>query len=243
MINFIILTMQRSGSTVFWKTINLHPDIKARGEMFLKGLPQEETFEKYLETSFKLKAVALLRKKLAVYSYLDWYFSEGQPYDAKGFKLMYDQMHEGIRKWVDSNVVRVVHLVRDNLIKVHVSQVAAKRRKQYHVAAAGRICKDKSFDIDIDHMIRNLERMDRNRTRYREYLSHLDSIEVSYEEFTSDTGNCFNKVFEYLGVSDMVVSSDMFSNRKLNPDTLEEIVSNYGDVEKRLRRTHFARYL
>ena len=135
---FVLLASQRTGSTWVIDTLNGHPEVTAYSELFLHGgvgypkyggakdLPFYESFVG-ADAAEDLGSDRLER-------YLERVFRDRSNATAIGFKLMYGQAtaYPGVRSYLRRHEVRVVHLVRHNLLDVVVSMNAALSRCPSH---------------------------------------------------------------------------------------------------------------
>ena len=48
-ITFLLLATQRTGSTVLWRTLDEHPSLRVRGEMFMQGMTHEASWPVWCE--------------------------------------------------------------------------------------------------------------------------------------------------------------------------------------------------
>lgn len=95
---FVLLTMQRSGSTWVIDYLNSHPKIVAYSEMFLENAHDKPKYggakDKIFWSSYLAKNREhnkLIKEKKILNQYLDSLFACEQAQQAIGFKLMYGQ--------------------------------------------------------------------------------------------------------------------------------------------------------
>jgi LPS sulfotransferase NodH len=141
---FIILGFQRSGTSWLETMLNSHPEILCLGELFYfasgripflnpRGRKTDYSYRKYVETSRRNRMMHFLNRKKAVFECLENVYSD-QKNNAIGFKLMYDQAKTFSRvvSYIENKQIRVLHLVRKNVLKTMISLYSAKNRKLYH---------------------------------------------------------------------------------------------------------------
>ena len=157
-------------------------------------------------------------------------------------KLMYSQLKQypWLLAYMVLRRVRVVHLVRSNLLDVVVSQETAQARRQYH-AYASEAVDHSAVDLRTEQLVPQLEGLQRSVDRIRLLLRLLPapSIEISYEELGRGD-DTLAAVFDFLGVAPRRVTSRF---AKLNRDPKHVLIANYPDVERTLRGTPFERFL
>ncbi|HBN26001.1 MAG TPA: hypothetical protein DD405_00830 [Desulfobacteraceae bacterium] len=143
---FIIVCIQRSGSTWLTTLLNSHPDICCAEETFLlskknmcpmamrkKIWPHKLGYPRYINSSIKrcLKH-HFLRTKL-INEYLNQFYSMPD-YSAIGFKIMLNQIEKfsTMSDYFFKNDVKVIHLVRDNILKTFISRISVSQKKVAH---------------------------------------------------------------------------------------------------------------
>lgn len=156
-------------------------------------------------------------------------------------KLMYSQLkgYPGLLAYMVLRQVRVVHLVRTNLLDVVVSQETARARKQFHAYTSDAVDRT-AVQIRTDQLVGELEALQRSVDRIRLLLRLLPvpRIETSYEDLSGD--DALHAVFRFLGVTPRPATSRF---AKLNQDPKEALIANYNEVERTLRGTPFQRFL
>ena len=66
-------------------------------------------------------------------------------------------------------------------------------------------------------------------------------LEVVYEELVQSPPAIFKSVSAYLGVDG--IDPNKIRIRRQNPETLQQLIINYDEIEAALRNTRFAEYL
>ena len=224
--------------------LDSHPAISSYEELFLPadedrrswGPADQEFFDHYYRRHAKHQ-FPLTRSYWAL-KYLDDLYAPRPATDAVGMKLMYSQLKE--RPWLLAYMVlrrvRVVHLVRTNLLDVILSGETAKARNQYHALASDKVAPS-AVSLPVEQLLSDLESLQQSVDRIRRLLRLLPvpSVEVSYEELTRDEA-AFRPVFSLLGVEPRSLSSRFV---KLNRAPKTELIANYAEVERMLRGTRF----
>lgn len=129
---------------------------------------------------------------------------------------------------------RVVSLERRNHVKTAVSIIRARRLKD----ATGRWNKYstdtelEAFDIDPDDLERRLERSRARKAATAEFAVELGLplMRLTYEELLTDADASFARVFEFLGVAPMTVTSNSL---KVTSDDLRDSVKNFDELRAR----------
>lgn len=174
--------------------------------------------------------------------YLEELYAPRAAIEAIGLKVMYGQLkrYPWLLAYMVLRRVRVLHLVRTNLLDVVVSQETAQARRQYH-AYTSEAVDHSAIDLRTEQLVSQLEGLQRSVDAIRLLLRLLPtpSIEISYEEL-GRSGDALDAAFAFLGVVPQRVTSRF---AKLNRGPKQALIANYQDVERTLRGTRFERFL
>jgi LPS sulfotransferase NodH len=260
MINFLIITQPRSGSAWFMSCLHSHPQIYCPRltTLFSKRnlLPRKLIKSRYLQVdnpispyyqyrsrSFKRQIAHYLNRNKAICTFLSELFAENHDAGAVGYKVNYSQIkrHPVIIAWIKQNNLKIIHLIRNNLLKRLVSHKVANTRNLRHSTQPLDPIK---IHIDPAILQDNFQRIQKRFNKYRKLFAedHNGSFfEISYESMLDDHTTEMQKVLKFLGVdSSIPLNSDLV---KVNPDSLEDIVENYSEVKQTLRNTEFENFL
>jgi LPS sulfotransferase NodH len=225
--------------------LNLLEDTTAYGELFL---PQKKeagimtwdsdlTYPRFIETRPPSKV-----RPVSIFTYLDNLYC--QP-GAVGFKLMYNQLAAmpEIALYLFRNNIRVVHLVRRNLLDVIISQAVVRKTNQAHILSGQSVPKNIQVELDAKNLNKQIHTKQRN-VRIARALLHLyglPHLEVAYEDLSHDPST-FYSVCGFLSInSERTMPSSILVkiNRKSHP----ELISNYAEVKEALYETPFAHFI
>lgn len=243
---FVILSYRRSGSTMLYTLLNSHPHIRCHGELFLMRKPKEDNFYNFCLNSS-------LNKKLIYYSpfrgylirqFLSFIFIKQGEEKAVGFKLMYKQakIFPSILQWIKKNNVKIIHLHRQNILKIFLSIKAAQQRGTRHSAEKTFVEK---ISIDSSKVLCELISIAR-RLKFMDlfcslYFPRSSCKDVYYEEFLSDMEEVSKQLLGFLGVdSNILLKTEL---KKLNPNHVRDIVTNYEILKTALKGTYFEQFL
>jgi LPS sulfotransferase NodH len=246
---FIILATQRTGSTWLTDLLDSHPAVASYEELLLPADHHRQTWgrsDKEFFHEYYARRVARRRWPLATpfwaLRYLEELYAPRPGIDAIGMKLMYSQLKQypWLLAYLVLRQVRVVHLVRTNLLDVVVSQETAQARGRYH-AYTSEAVEQTAVELKTEQLVPELEVLQHSVDRIRLLLRLLPTpnIEISYEELGCDDA-ALDSVFSFLGVRPRRVTSRF---AKLNRDCKQTLIANYQEVERTLRGTRFERFL
>jgi len=197
----------------------------------------------YLNGSVKRKLINYLARKFAVYSYLDKLYSQ-QGYEAIGFKFMYAQAsripwrYPMVIDYIRGHDVRVIHLVRNNSLRVLVSRQRLRASGIPHSKVA---LPANAVVLPVNTLYHDLENLESEKQRWRGIREELPFLEITYEQLILQRDLETRRVLEFLGVNaDAPLNSPL---KKIGSDSLKEAIANYEEVEKVLRGTRFEELL
>lgn len=244
---FVLLSTQRTGSTWAIDMLDSHPRVVAYAELFMHGAEGRprwggETdlvfWRTYLE-QHGTPSSRLARARL-LWRYLGLVYGR-EDADAAGFKLMYSQLRVArpLVPMLVARRVRVIHLVRRNVLDVLLSQRAAAARGALHARSAVAVAR---VELPVDDLLARIEAHQRSveATRRRFTRLRLRWHEVAYEDLVAEPELRFGALFGFLGVDPVEPSSGL---TKLNPAAHEELIENYGEVRDALAGTPYASFL
>jgi len=250
---FIILAATRSGSTYLKDLLDSHPRIRAWGEIFLRKSVMPGTFAHYCKSSPPHSALySLLGGRFASrvpYNFgmmwlhkrfLDWFYSFGDSSDeqAAGFKLMYGDVNAYQKRWIRKEGVSVIHLIRENALKRHLSILTSQKRRFAH---STKQVKPIKVYCNPNTIAEDLKRYMVTQDRMRKTFLSNPTIEVHYEDFLYSYPEPYDKVLDFLGVERWQAPPAKL--RKLNPDSAEDIIENYEEIVDALADTPYERFL
>ncbi len=204
------------------------------------GRPDREFFHEYYARQVG-RRWPLVRTAYAL-RYLEELYAPRPETEAVGMKLMYSQLKADpwLLAYIVSRRVRVLHLVRTNLLDVVVSQETAKARSQYHAVASDAV-EQPAIYLSPEQLVPELQVLQRSVDRIRLLLRLLPvpSVEISYEDLTRD-GSAVDPALRLLHVEPRPLRSRFV---KLNRRPRQALIANFDDVKRALRGTRFERFL
>jgi hypothetical protein len=245
---FVIVATQRTGSTWLADTLGFHPAIASYEALLMPAESHSQTWGRtdreffYAYYAQRAGHGWPLARTFWCLRYLEELYSPRPETDAVGMKVMYSQLktYPWLLGYLALRRVRVIHLVRTNLLDVVVSDATAQARRQYHALASDFVDRT-PVDLEPQPLVSRLERLQQqvNIVRLLLRLLPTPTIEITYEELTHGNG-ALDHVVRFLGVEPRPLTSRL---TKLNRDTKQALIANYADVECALRGTRFERFL
>ena len=237
-VHAIILTTQRTGSTFLVDCLRSHPDIECSGEI-LNGQPDD--MGPSYRGPFKdvVKAANMVRRGAWYPPYRLGRFFEGGSRKVRMFKAMYNQVARPFAlKYLQSKSdLQVIHLRRQNLLKVHVSTLLMDKRKIVQATAPTEAI---WIRVDPQDAIASLRKARAQYDRYEQAFARHRKLRVSYEELIDGQflqAETARRICEFFGVSSLPMKSKLM---KLNPESLQDMVTNYDELAAAISKTEFA---
>ena len=250
MIPFVLLADRRSGTTLMIDYLNNTRRIHCWKRVFGIEKPTADERRRGQASRFYFYRTARPWRRIRYYlargsllaEFLDREVlvpREGR--DIIGFRLTYDnalhyyQVLELIRRrrW------RVIHLIRHNVLKTYISFHTARLHRLEHPRAGDRV-RPVRLRVDVDDMLRELDRRSARIDTLRRAVAAVPHLEVGYEELSADPQGCAGRILPFLDAEPEPFRSDLV---KINPDRLRDVVENYDEIAAALAGTPHARFL
>lgn len=247
---FLIAGTQRTGTTLLRTSLSSHPRIVCHGEVFKLGkkaytLPGG--YWAFARQSLRQRVDAMLRPRRSFRDYLDRLYGHREC-SAVGFKLMLNQCASRPFLWslICGYGVKAILVTRRNVLKTLVSRLTAAESGVYHVSPtlqAKSAVSDwtaKSVRIEPGTLLGDLDRILGETAEWKLKLKDCVFMELIYEDYVRDQATWNSKILDFLGAPPQALSSDL---RKVNPDELRALVSNFDEVASIVRQSRHAHCL
>lgn len=214
---FVLITTQRSGSTLLSEYLNSHPDIYMGRELF--------QMHRY---GYNYDEEGYVTFQGPIADYLDSFFSKHlQNHQAVGFKLMSDQMHQfpQILEYIKVNGIPCIYLERQNSVKIAVSRLLARKRNLYHTKEDIVLNQE---TLCIDQLNRELSVIASTKEQLRNMVDPDKDLQIYYEELVIHKESVLLEALSFLQVSQEV--NLQCSLRKINSENLKDVIANYDDL-------------
>ncbi|HRH61638.1 MAG TPA: hypothetical protein PL045_13765, partial [Chitinophagaceae bacterium] len=236
----------RAGSTVLVKTLDTHPEIFCAGELFYFG---GKIF--HPESQYSFWKIPFLNKKLNyVVNYPkilltlpgfmnQFYANTDVAIKAKGFKLMHFQTlyTPGILSYLEKNNVKVMVLIRKNVLRNTLSDLRARETGVYHKEQAknGHIPK---FKVNIERLSKKMKEIENFNNQLLAATENMNCKIVHHED-PRNWDAYISDMLQFLEVTDIKLPA---ATEKLNPDKLEDMIENYDELYAWLQQSGIAQY-
>lgn len=158
-----------------------------------------------------------------------------------GFQLMYGQLAKNLflQEWIMNQNVYIVHLIRENVLKLFISRIVAKETGQWQFARAG---SRRRIQLDPNTILGELDKIISEREVIRARFQDNRYLEIIYEAFLSDQCEESRKTFDFLEIEQSKMEFPKFL-KKINPDSLEDIIGNYDEISMTLKGSPYEEFL
>jgi hypothetical protein len=234
----MVLTTQRTGSTFLMECLDSHPDIHCTGEI-LNGQPDTFAPAARGPARYLIKFVRIARTGAWLPHYrLEQFY--GRNYARVScFKVMYNQLARpfALRYFLGHPEIRVIHLARQNLLKVHVSNLLMQKRRFLQARAPEPVV---WVRVDPAKAIAAIRAAVARHKRYETLFARHACLNVDYESLFDGAllqAATAERICDFLGIPRQPMKSGIV---KLNPESLRDMVKNYDELAEAISRTELA---
>ena len=236
-VRFVVVSSGRSGSNYLMSMFDSHPRIVQNGEIFgPKVLKNEEKVgeikEKgeinYFVNSFHRTGFEKARGSKVLYSYFrDEYIKR---YPSVDLEKIYTYLSE-------NKDIRIVHLHRENLLRVILSFEIANISKVY--VTLEKKSSNEKISLSKEFLVGRLDELICERDMIREKFKNHPFFEITYEKMVSGNSFPINKLQRFLGVDILRLTGRTI---KQNDRSISEILTNYTQLKEEFSDTIYAEY-
>lgn len=224
---YVILFIERDGSTYLTSLLMSHPDIQAIYERFAVLKQKGVNAHDQLEWASRYLARPMISR-----------------YKAVGFKTkLVDVLDpDGFVDLLRQKNCKIIQMRRRNFIKAVVSKINARRL--YEASGNWNLYNEAdrmpAFEIDpqtFDQLLKEREQADRDLSDFVGSLE-LPTINVEYEDLLINKSKTLCEVFNFLGVQNLPVESKTL---KHTSDDLRQVVQNLDELRAHYDGTIYQR--
>jgi LPS sulfotransferase NodH len=222
---YVILFIERDGSTYLTSLLTSHPDVNAIFERFAVMKQKGENAADQLRWANNFFTPPIIGRKAAI-----------------GFKTkLVDVMDlEGFARLLTRKKCHIVQMQRVNRIKAVVSRINAKRLHD----ASGKWNLYNETDrmpavvIDLEEFDRNLKEREAADEELNAYVNRLGlpTLKIHYEDLLRERDKALQGIFSFLGLRAWNVRTKTLKNTK---DDLREAVANFDELRARYAGTQY----
>ena len=246
MTKFVIFTTPRTGSTLLIKSLDSHPEVFCGGELFFfrGAIYHNEWRYPFLRLPIGAKLNYIVNYPkifLSLKKFLNKFFNANAKSEkARGFKLMHFQTFytPGIFSYLKDNDVKVIVLIRKNVLRNTLSDLRARTTKVYHneKGAADNIPK---FKVDLEDLGKKTKQIEGFNIQLEKASEGLNRKIVYYEDF-ENWEKTISEVQQFINVTDLPLKA---VSQKLNPEKLSNMIENYAEFCDWINKNGYSKYL
>jgi LPS sulfotransferase NodH len=221
--SFVILFVERSGSTYLATLLDSHPQVHALREQFATLKQEGADAQQQLEWADNFYTPPWIGRNKAL-----------------GFKTKYIDIlnPDGFVQVLEKHKTRIIVLLRRNAVKAVVSTINARRlwEKTGNWNLLNETDRRPAVAInpkEFEQLLELREKWDQEIVSYAEQLS-LPRMILYYEEMLIDENAFMNKVYSFINVENKPAHGTTLKNTR---DNLREAVSNYEELRARFAGT------
>ena len=144
----------------------------------------------------------------------------------------------GILSYLKREKVKVIVLIRKNMLRNTLSDLRARSTGVYHNTGDTAASSIPRFRVNLDELARKMKEIERFNHQLEKVSATLNRRIIYYEDFEQwDT--TISGVLGFLGVSDMPLKA---AAKKLNPEKLEDMIENHEEVRTWLRNNGYGAF-
>jgi LPS sulfotransferase NodH len=238
---FLVLKLPRTGSSMFGKVLDAHPSVDCVNEYLNRYL--------YARRRVKVRALRSFYRSPPLDDPRGSARVVGQTMNPFKYKLGAAEIASavapsGLRLAGQRLIarrsqppIRLIVLLRENLLKQAVSMYLALRRGKFesgrHKVDDLSVVKGQVIDVPKLASIVTTLRNDSERLRQLATRLHAETMHVTFEQLQDDPIGTFESVFEYLSVPPAPTDFDYTAGfKKILSDDLREVAENYEELER-----------
>jgi LPS sulfotransferase NodH len=145
----------------------------------------------------------------------------------------------------DDKELHIIHLLRRNLLKAHISQSLARHSGQWRSGVprsnepADPINQNLPIQLDYDELLQDFERTRSFEMQCVEDFKDHPTLNLWYEELTQAIPEHVNDVQEFLGLDPLPLAP---STRKQDRRPLDDRIENYVELKRRFAGSEWAEF-
>lgn len=221
---FVTLTNFRSGSSVFQRMLDSHPNILARQEdLRSQGNWGEEKTKRFLEELYNKEG-------------------KGHQHYCVGFKMIYAHIRPWTIKFLQDRNVKFIQLIRRDLLETALWMPGNFNGGDGGLGMGVHLEEGEKARVNIEKVVDYVTYL---RQQIEEHRSIAD-FTIYYEDDIAgehDVGEFWNQrkrkeLLEWMGVQDRPLFANRRKNTKSRRPKSEECVANYQEVIIQLKKKH-----
>lgn len=220
-LKFVIITRSRTGSNLLVSYLNSHEQINCQGELYSQL--GDRTSQAIWLSCFKK-----LPKRIKAVGFKLFYYHPNDSSDT----YVWDQIQS------DKNI-KIIHLTRDNLLRVLVSRQIASKLNYWSNKGQGNepSLKDKRISLSFEECLEDFKSTKEYELSIEQRFPGHKVYNLQYEQLIANPQVAMNGVLDFIGLRSTRVKS---SFKKQNPENLDQVIENFEKLSEQLRNSEWA---
>ena len=237
---FIILSRSRAGSNLLLNQLQSHQNIRMFYEVFNKENSPKEFWD-YI--NYDLQNIRDLKQNDPI-ELIDNFVYRKMPLNvhAVGFKLFYYHA-KGKKKaefWQylqDRKDIKIIHLVRRNLLEVHISQQIALMTNSWYLKSGKKVDSYPTIKLDYEQTMKAFAKTKNLEAENDAFFQNHQVLKLFYEDLVRDNLLEMKKTQNFLGVRATPV---YISTKKQSTKSLPKTIQNYSELKESFQGSPYA---
>jgi LPS sulfotransferase NodH len=239
--DFIVITTQRTGSSMFLDILDGYENIEGHMELFLDqdrkspAMAGKNDYPRYYEW----KKGELKIRPFSVFRYLSDLYARDS---SVGFKLMYSHLlkYPEILAFIAYKRLKIVHLIRNNFLDIVISEKLAELSGKSHTTTSTET-NTQTIQLEPSEVLNRIKKLDQNTQFIRKLMVFMkmnNTIEIYYEDLLQNTSDAMADVKSFLNID--LASEQKTSNLiKRQTKNKENLISNYDELKNAFSITEY----
>jgi LPS sulfotransferase NodH len=135
----------------------------------------------------------------------------------------------------------VILLLRENVLRNALSDLRARSTGIYHFQDDNEDQRSglSKLNVDIKNLQQKMDYIIQQNKKLESIVSGMDYLKIYYEDF-EDWDDTIDRISVFLNVSREQIEA---GTKKLNPHTLQDMISNYSEVDSWLRKNNYSAFI
>jgi len=239
--DFIVITTQRTGSSMFLDILDGYQNIEGHMELFLDqerkspAMAGKNDYPRY----FEWNKGDLKVRPFSVFRYLSDLYARDS---SVGFKLMYSHLwkYPEILVFIAYKRLKVIHLIRNNFLDIVISEKLAELSGKSHTTSSTET-NSHTIHLEPSEVLSRVKKLDDNTQFIRKLIAFMkmnSCIEIYYEDLLQNTSIAMVEVKNFLNIE--ITSEQKVSNLiKRQTKNKNNLISNYDELKNAFSFTEY----
>lgn len=239
---FIILCRSRTGSNLLLNQLQFHENIRMFYEIFSQDQSPKEFWD-YI--NYDIQNIKNIKQNDPI-KFIETFLFREMPLNVKavGFKLFYYHAQKAKTQEIwqylqDYQELKIIHLVRKNLLQTYVSQQIALTTNSWYLKSGQQVKSNPAIALDYEQTIKAFEETKKLEAENDTFFQNHQIIKVFYEDLVKNNRSEIAKIQNFLNVKPTPVS---ISTKKRSPQSLQQAIQNYSELKTNFQESPYTSF-